>query len=88
MAYQKILVHEFGDGIGFYASQGRIKVKLYDTNGSSSYIEAVISLLGIDNDQLIQNAAKMQKRRLEKQEYFPGHPRLGSLSRRKMLPLF
>jgi len=57
---KEILVHEFGDGIGFYAPPRKNQSEVvYDTSGSSSYIEAVISLLGIDNDQLIQNVANM-----------------------------
>ena len=33
---------------------------------SSSYIEAVISLLGIDNDQLAQNVASMLRDEIRK----------------------
>ena len=83
---KEMLVREFGYGIGFHVPPRKNQSEVvYDTSGSSSYIEAVISLLGIDNDQLVQNVASMLS---EKQENFPGPHRLGSLSRRKMLTLF
>ena len=46
--------------LAFMPLLGKIKVKLYMTSGSSSYIEAVVSLLGINNDQLIQNVAELK----------------------------
>ena len=49
-------MREFGCDIGFHVSQRKNVV--YDTSGSSSYIEDDISLLGIDNDQLVQNVAE------------------------------
>ena len=53
---KEMLMHEFGDGIGFHIPPRKNQSEVvYDTSGSSSYIEAVISLLGIDNDQLVQN---------------------------------
>ena len=47
---------------------------VYNISGSSSYIEAVISLLGIDNDQLIQNAAKMLREEIGKARILPWPP--------------
>jgi len=52
-------VREFGDSIGFHVSPERISEVVYNTSGSGSYIEAVISLMSIDNDQLVQNVASM-----------------------------
>ena len=76
-----VLVHEFGDGIGFHVPPRKNQSEVvYDTSGSNSYIEAVISLLGIDNDQL----ASMLRDEIRKQENFPGPHRLGSLCKRKM----
>ena len=43
-------MREFGFYIGFHIAKERM---FYDTSGSSSYIEDVISLLGVDTDQLV-----------------------------------
>ncbi len=51
-------MQEFGAGIGFYVSPQKNQSEVvYDTSGSSSYIEAAISLLGISTEQLIQTVA-------------------------------
>ena len=52
---------------------------VYDTSGSSSYIEAVISLLGIDNDQLIQNVARMLREDIRKARLLPWPPQVREL---------
>jgi len=50
---KEILVHKYVEGIGFHAPlRKNLSEVVYDTSGSSSYIEAVISFLCIDNDQL------------------------------------
>jgi len=73
-------VHEFGDGIGFYVPPRKNQSEVvYNTSGSSSYIEAVISLLGIDNDQLIQNAAKMLREEIGKARMLPWPPQVREL---------
>ena len=83
---KEMLVREFGYGIGFHVPPRKNQSEVvYDTSGSSSYIEAVISLLGIDNDKLVQNVASMLRDEIRKARKLPW-PR--SLSRRKMLPLF
>jgi len=62
--------------LAFMPPQGRIKVN--DT--------IVTVLLGIDNDQLIiQNVARMLREEIRKAKSLH---RLGSLSNRKMLPLY
>ena len=78
---KEILVHEFGDGIGFYATPPRKNQSeaVYNTIGSSSYIEAVISLLGIDTDQLIQNATKMLREEIGKARMLPWPPQVREL---------
>ena len=77
---KEILVHEFGDGIGFHAYPRKNQSEVvYDTSGSSSYIEAVISLLGIDNDQLIQNATKMLREEIGKTRILPWPPQVREL---------
>ena len=49
---KEMLVREFGYGIGFHVPPRKNQSEVvYNTSGSSSYIEAV--LLGIDNDQLV-----------------------------------
>ena len=57
LTVKEMLVREFGCDIGFHGFQR--KNVAYNTSGSSLYIEAVLSLLGIDNDQLVQNVASM-----------------------------
>ena len=69
---KEILVHEFGEGIGFHAPPRKNQSEVvYDTSGSSSFVEAVISLLGIDNDQLIQNVARMLREDITKVRILP-----------------
>ena len=46
---------------------------------SSSYIEAVISLLGIDNDQLAQNVASMLRDEIRKARKLPWSARVREL---------
>ena len=82
-------MRDFGDRIGFHVTPRNNQSEVvYNTSGSTSYIEAVISLLGINNDQLVQNIASMLRNEIRKARKLPGSHRLGSLSRRKMLPLF
>jgi len=77
---KEMLVHEFGDCIGFYAPPRKNQSEVvYDTSGSSSYIEAVISLLGIDNDQLIQNVARMLREDIRKARLLPWPPQVREL---------
>ena len=86
---KEMLVREFGDGIGFHVTPRKNQSEVvYDTSGSSSYIEAVISLLGINNDHLVLNVASMLRNEIRKARKLPWPHRLASLSRRKMLPLF
>ena len=77
---KEILVHEFGEGIGFHAPPRKNQSEVvYDTSGSSSYVEAVISLLGIDNDQLIQNVARMLREEITKVRILPWPPQVREL---------
>ena len=77
---KEMLVREFGCDIGFHVSQRKNQSEVvYDTSGSSSYIEAVISLLVIDNDQLAQNVASILRDDIRKaRKNFPGHHGLGA----------
>ena len=60
-------MREFGCDIAFHVSQRKNQSEVvYNTCGSSSYIEALISLLGIDNDQLVQNVASMLRDEIRK----------------------
>ena len=71
-----MLVHEFGDGIGFHVPPRKNQSEVvYDTSGSNSYIEAVISLLGIDNDQL----ASMLRDEIRKARKLPWPPQVREL---------
>ena len=54
-------MREFGYGIGFHVPPRKNQSEVvYDTSASSSYIEAVISLLGIDNDHSTEYVASMR----------------------------
>ena len=69
---KEMLVHEFGDVIGFHVIPRKNQSELlYDTSGSTSYIEAVISLLGINNDQLVQNVASVLRNEIRKLRKLP-----------------
>ena len=77
---KEMLVREFGYGIGFHVSPRKNQSEvIYDTSGSSSYIEAVISLLGIDNDQLVQNVASMLRDEIRKARKLPWPPQVREL---------
>ena len=77
---KEILMHEFGNGIGFHIPPRKNQSEVvYDTSGSSSYIEAVISLLGIDNDQLVQNVASMLRDEIRNAQKLPWPPQVREL---------
>ena len=77
---KEMLVREFGCDIGFHVSQRKNQSEVvYDTSGSSSYIETVISLLGIDNDQLVQNVASMLRDEIRKTRKLLWPPRVREL---------
>ena len=54
-----------------------------DTSGSSSYIEAVISLLGINNDQLVQSVASMLREEIRKARKLPWPPQVRELEQQE-----
>ena len=65
-------MREFCDVIGFHVTPRKNQSELvYDTSGSTSYIEAVISLLGINNDQLVQNVASVLRNEIRKTRKLP-----------------
>ena len=69
---KEMLVREFCDVIGFHVTPRKNQSELvYDTSGSTSYIEAVISLLGINNDQLVQNVASVLMNEIRKARKLP-----------------
>ena len=69
---KEMLMREFGDGISFHVTPTKNQSEVvYDTSGSTSYIEAVISLLGINNDQLVQNVASMLRNENRKARKLP-----------------
>ena len=73
-------MREFGYGIDFHVPPRKNQSEVvYDTSGSSSYIEAVISLLGIDNDQLVQNVASMLRDEIRKARKLPWPPQVREL---------
>ena len=77
---KEMLVHKFGDGIGFHAPPRKNQSEIiYDTSDSSSYIEAVITLLGIDNNQLVQNVASMLREEIRKARILPWPPQVREL---------
>ena len=74
---KEMLVREFGDGISFHVTPRKNQSEVvYDTSGSTSCIEAVISLLGINNDQLVQNVASMLKNKIRKARKLPWPPQV------------
>ena len=76
---KEMLVREFGDGIGFHVTPRKNQSEVvYDTSGTS-YIEAVISLLGINNDQLVQNVASMLRNKIRKVRKLPWPPQVREL---------
>ena len=77
---KEMLVREFGDGIDFHVTPRKNQSEVvYDTSGSTSYIEAVISLLGINNDQLVQNVASMLRNEIRKARKLPWLPQVREL---------
>ena len=85
----EMLVREFGDGIGFHVTPGKNQSEVvYDTSGSTSYIEAVISLLGINNDQLVQNVASMLRNEIRKARKLPWPPQVRELEQEEDAFLF
>ena len=86
---KEMLVREFGDGIGFHVTPGKNQSEVvYDTSGSTSYIEAVISLLGINNDQLVQNVASMLRNEIRKARKLPWPPQVRELEQEEDAFLF
>ena len=85
---KEVLVNEFGDNIGFHSPLRKNQsAVVYDTSGSSSYIEAVISLLGIDNDQLTQNVAEMLREEIRKARVLSWPPNINELEQEEASPL-
>ena len=73
-------MRDFGDGIGFHVTPRNNQSEVvYNTSGSTSYIEAVISLLGINNDQLVQNIASMLRNEIRKARKLPWLPQVREL---------
>ena len=79
-------MREFGPGIGFYVSQKKFQSEVvYDTSGSGSYIEAAISLLGISNEQLIQNVASRLRDEIKQTMTVPWPPNVDELEQEEYL---
>ena len=83
---KEVLVREFSAGIGFYVCPQKNQSEVvYDTSGSGSYIEAAISLLGISNEQLIQNVASRLRGEIRQTMTVPWAPQVGELEQEEDL---
>lgn len=81
-----ILMREFGTGVGFYTRSLKNQSEVvYDTSGGGSYIEAVISSMGISNEQLIGNIASRLRDEIRQIAAVPCPPQVIELEQQEEL---
>ena len=83
---KEILIKEFGEDIGFHKRfQENVSQLVYDSTAAGIYIEAVISSLGVTNDQLAMNVVTQLKLEVIKTNPAPWRPYAHELGREEDL---
>ena len=68
-----------------YSEECDVSELVYDTSAAGSYLEAVVSSLGISNDQLVMNVAERLREQIFKTNTIPWPPYIHELEREEDL---
>ena len=81
-----MLISEYGDSIGFHLQHQKNELEVfYDKCDSSSYVEAVISCMGITDKTLMKGCAKRLVGKVKKKDPVSWPPKISQLEEPEVL---